>query len=96
MTIIVGHFATPNASKYLQQLCKHFGHKVDVEYDESAGLAALPCGPARMTATAEGLSVSIDLEDLDNRQKAQSIIDSHLERFAFREDFKAMNWTTSD
>lgn len=96
MPLIVGHFATPNASKYLQQLCKHFGHKVDVDYDESAGQAALPYGPARMTANSEGLRVSIDLKYLDDRPKAQSIIDSHLEKFAFREGFKVMDWTTAD
>lgn len=93
MPLITGHFATPNASKYLQQLCKHFGHKVEVEFDENAGQAALPIGPAQMTANAEGLSVSIELNDIEDRSKAQSIIDSHLARFAFREDFKAMEWT---
>ena len=35
----IGTFTTPNASKYLQQLCKHFAHKVDVEYDETRGKA---------------------------------------------------------
>ena len=37
-----GTFQTPNASKYLQQLCKHFEHKVAVVFDESEGRAALP------------------------------------------------------
>lgn len=95
MPIIVGHFATPNASKYLQQLCKHFGHKVEVTYDETAGEVALPVGPARMTANPEGLQISIDIKDPEDRPRAESIIDSHLERFAFREGFKAMDWSAS-
>lgn len=32
-----GTFMTPNASKYLQQLCKHFAHKVAVVFDETEG-----------------------------------------------------------
>ncbi len=96
MPRIVGHFATSSASKYLQQLCKHFAHKVEVEYDESAGQAALPVGPAQMTANAKELRVSIDLNDLDDRPRAQAIIDTHLERFAFRENSKAMNWSLAE
>ena len=34
--------ATANASRYLQQLCKHFGHKVEASFDEKAGIVRLP------------------------------------------------------
>ena len=47
-----GTFQTPQASKYLQQLCRHFAHKVAVEYDASQGRAALPPGPAPSTRTS--------------------------------------------
>ena len=30
-------FETPNASKYLQQLCKHFGHRVEETHTETEG-----------------------------------------------------------
>lgn len=33
---------TPNAGKYLQQLCKHFAHKVEVDYGDGHGSAASP------------------------------------------------------
>jgi hypothetical protein len=29
--------ATPRAERYLQQLCKHFGHKVAVTFDPRSG-----------------------------------------------------------
>lgn len=96
MPIITGNFTTPNASKYLQQLCKHFGHKVDVTYDENAGQARLPVGTAHMAVNAEGLRISIELENIEDRPRAESIIDSHLVRFAFREDFKTMDWTIAE
>jgi uncharacterized protein len=88
----VGRFATPNASRYLQQLCKHFGHKVEVEFDAWRGVAALPPGPARMHATDTELTVTVTGRNPDEITRAKGIIDSHLARFAFREDFQTMDW----
>ena len=87
-----GTFQTPNASKYLQQLCKHFAHKVAVEYDETQGRAALPAGPARLSASAEALQVEISAETEEGLDRARSVIDDHLKRFAFREGFEGMSW----
>ena len=87
-----GVFATPNASRYLQQLCKHFGHKVEARYDETSGEVALPLGPALMAATSEQLEITVHAPDPENLAVARGVIDSHLERFAFREEFKTMDW----
>lgn len=91
-----GKFETVNASKYLQQLCKHFAHKVAATYDETSGEVALPVGPAKLTANDSTLTVTIDVVDADQLGRAHGIIDNHLERFAFREGFKAMAWQTVD
>jgi len=93
MPMITGHFETPNASKYLQQLCKHFAHKITVDYTPTEGRAELPVGPAVLTADTSKLMVQITLKDACGAERAKHIVDSHLERFAFREDFKAMDWT---
>lgn len=89
---ITGKFATPNGSKYLQQLCKHFAHKIEVENDETSGNIRFPMGTARLSADEAGLTVHFDLEKAEDSERAQSVIDKHLERFAFREDFKTMSW----
>lgn len=78
-------FETPNASKYLKQLCKHFAHKVSVEYDDTNGKAALPPGPATMLADDAALSVTVTAQDEQGLGMAKFIIDDHLSRFAFRE-----------
>lgn len=91
----IGTFPTPHASKYLQQLCKHFAHKVDVSFDETSGEAALPPGPARLSADPEMLRVEISAADPDGLRKARGVIDRHLETFAFREDFKGMAWVAA-
>lgn len=85
-------FETPNGSKYLQQLCKHFAHKVDVEFDETDARAALPPGPATLKADATGLSVTVTAKDDASMGRARFIIDDHLKRFAFREDFAGLDW----
>ncbi|MBB94133.1 MAG: 2,4-dihydroxyhept-2-ene-1,7-dioic acid aldolase [Rhodobacteraceae bacterium] len=91
-----GVFATPNASRYLQQLCKHFAHKVAVDYDDNTGRADLPPGPAVMTATPKDLTVVVEAVDEDGIALARHIIDDHLTRFAFREDFSGMGWQPAD
>jgi hypothetical protein len=87
-----GTFATPNASRYLQQLCKHFGHKIPVEFSETAGTIQFPMGTASLTATDGTLRVDFALDDAENRDRARHVIDKHLQRFAFREGFEAMTW----
>ncbi|TMV11622.1 DUF2218 domain-containing protein [Arenibacterium halophilum] len=86
-------FETPNGAKYIVQLCKHFAHKVDVSYDETSGRAALPPGPATMQADAQGLTVTVTAEADDGMTRARFIIEDHLKRFAFREDFERLTWS---
>ncbi|MGZ9810174.1 DUF2218 domain-containing protein [Pseudoroseicyclus sp. H15] len=87
-----GTFRTEYASKYLQQLCRHFAHKIAVEYDENRGVVQLPIGPAVLTATGSELSVEVTAADDAGLERARHIIDDHLARFAFREEFTSMEW----
>ena len=95
MTMLSGTFKSPNASKYLQQLCKHFAHKVDAKFDETSGFAALGFGPTNFEADDATLSIQIILNSGSDPESARHMIDAHLERFAFREDFKSMVWSES-
>jgi hypothetical protein len=92
-TTETGRFETPNASKYLQQLCKHFGHKVQVTFDDTTGTIVFAIGSAHLTAQPDALCVQITADDADKAQRARQIIDDHLQRFAFREEFSGMSWT---
>ena len=79
---------TEKAGRYLQQLCKHFGHKVDVEFDDHTGWVKLPMGRADLAADDTTLTMSVNADDPDDLAKAQDVMQSHLERFAFREDLE--------
>ncbi|SDX85819.1 DUF2218 domain-containing protein [Citreimonas salinaria] len=87
-----GRFETPNASRYLQQLCKHFGHKTEVQFDAVSGRVVLGAGVATMAATEDALVVTLAADSAEALEQARHVIDSHLERFAFREKFKTMEW----
>jgi uncharacterized protein len=87
-----GRFETSQASKYLQQVCKHFSHKLEVRFDERKGEMLLPTGPASLRADETGLTIEISSEDAEGIARARGIVDKHLQRFAFREGFEGMRW----
>ena len=92
MTRTTGTFETPNASRTLQQLCKHFGHKVETTFDETSGTIAFPAATATLEATPTRLTVALDAPTPDEAARMRAVIDSHLGRFAFREGFEGMAW----
>lgn len=92
----VGSFETPNASKYLQQLCKHFAHKIEVDYNETYGECAFPTGAATLRADQDRLLATVTAETEEMLTRAKFIVDKHLQRFAFREEFEQMQWQATD
>ena len=83
--------ATPRASRYLQQLCKHFAHKLPVTFDRAAGRISFSIGDCQLSADEKRLR--LDLASSDGAQMAQlkDVVVRHLLRFAFREDM-AIAW----
>ena len=86
-------FETPNASKYLQTLCKHFAHKTSVSFDAHRGQAQLSPGPAEIRADRTGLHITVTGPDRDGLDRAKGIVERHLLRFAFREQPEALQWS---
>lgn len=89
---VAGRYDTSNARKYMTQLCKHFGHKVPASVDGDNGQVTFAIGKAGMAADDTRLTVTLTGADADALTQMQHIIDDHLKRFAFREDFSGMNW----
>ncbi|UXU74718.1 MULTISPECIES: DUF2218 domain-containing protein [unclassified Paracoccus (in: a-proteobacteria)] len=77
--------ATPHASRYLQQLCKHWAHKFQVSFDPQQGRIELPDGRLlEMTASAAELHLCATAPAADMAQ-FQDIIAKHIAGFGFRE-----------
>lgn len=96
MTTLTGRFTTPNGSKYLQQLCKHFSHKIDASYTETEGTCHFDMGPAFLSADENALYVRFELTGPEQAGSARDVIDRHLARFAFSEDFQGMDWASTE
>ena len=92
MPTAVSVYESPKAARYLQQLCKHFAHKVSVTHSETEGRAELPGGALTLTATDTALHIRIDGEDARAIAKARYILEDHLLRFAFREGLMGLDW----
>ncbi|MEO0544941.1 MAG: DUF2218 domain-containing protein [Pseudomonadota bacterium] len=77
-------FKTEYASRYLQQLCKHFGHKVPTSFTPTEGRVALPFGECNFTAI-DGLLTLRATAAESRLPKVERFLADHLARFAFRE-----------
>lgn len=82
MRAVVG---TQHASRYLQQLCKHWAHRFPTEFNTDAGRIALPLGEARLGAEPEALTIDLAAEDAAKLAGLREVVVRHVERFAFRE-----------
>ncbi|WP_018963969.1 DUF2218 domain-containing protein [Ancylobacter sp. FA202] len=78
--------STSHASRYLQQLCKHWAHKLEVSFTPERGVVSFPGGTvATLEAGPEGLAVRIEAPDAETLEEMKGVLARHLDRFAFRE-----------
>lgn len=92
MTSSIARVETANASRYLQQLCKHWSHKFPVEFDTTAGY--VPFGEEqflRLSADANQLSMALEVPGNGSTERLEGVVADHLKRFAFREEL-AISW----
>jgi len=86
---------TDHASRYLQQLCKHWSHKLPTKFDKLNGEIELPMGNCNLNATDDTLVISVQADEEKDVAKLEEVLASHLLRFAFREDLKVV-WQRGD
>lgn len=93
---------TAHASRYLQQLCKHWRHNLTVEYDANHGTVVFPRDargadhPADALVTFDAgddaLTVRIDASSTEQLEGLKGAVARHLDRFAFREAPLTFDW----
>ena len=98
----VAEVPTLHASRYLQQLCKHWAHNLAVEFDDAAGRVVFPRdargadwpGDAVFTMAAGPavLSCRIEASAPGQLEALKGAVERHLNRFAFREGELAFAW----
>ena len=92
MSKAISTFETERASRYLQAMCKHFAHKVPVEYDTEHGSADMPFGSLRMQANGNTLLFEIEAADEATLERMKYVVEAHIVRFAFREKLEKLDW----
>lgn len=84
---------TASASRYLQQLCKHWSHKFAVEFTSEQG--TIPFDDTRrckLEASPDRLALRIEAADDATVERMQGVVIEHLKRFAFREELGDVRW----
>lgn len=104
MSTFVSQCAVPTskASRYLQQLCKHWAHNLEVEFDAERGKVVFPrdargaewpdAGLFTMVAGPDALTCRIDASAPGQLEGLKGAVERHLNRFAFREGDLAFDW----
>jgi hypothetical protein len=93
---------TAHASRYVQQLCKHWSHNLAVEFDEREGRVVFP-RDARGAAWPDdavvtfiagpaALVCTIAASEPGQLEGLKGAVARHLDRFAFREAPLPFDW----
>ena len=93
---------TKMASRYLQQLAKHWSHNLEVTFTPEAGTITFPkmafgkSYPADATVTLRAreteLEALVDASAPEQLESVKSAVARHLDRFAFREAPLQFDW----
>ncbi|MBI1180205.1 MAG: DUF2218 domain-containing protein [Alphaproteobacteria bacterium] len=94
---------TASASRYLQQLCKHWSHDLKVEFTRTDGTVIFPRdargvdwpGDARLTLQVrdDTLECTLDASAPGQLDALKETVARHLDRFAHREAPLSFDWT---
>lgn len=85
--------ATLEGARYVEQLAKHWSHRLEVERTGEAARITLPSGAVvTLRPEPETLAISIEAETQAALVEAQGVVAAHLDRFAFREGPLRYDW----
>ena len=88
--------STQNGQKYVTQLCKHWSHKAGTTIDEAQGTIVFENGNHVAFGVAPNqLTVIASTPSDGDLVHWQNVVENHLKRFAFREEFSLV-WSTGE
>lgn len=86
-----------DSRRYLRQLCRHFGHKVEATFEEhgQSGSIDFEKATGELDATdPEVLVATVTAPDAAAAEQYAGVIDRHLVKFAFREEL-TIEWSSA-
>jgi hypothetical protein len=91
--LMTADFDTDRGAALMGTLGKHFGHKVPVQITDDNVHLQFEMGEATLTTTPTGLHLALEGADDAQLERLRDVVESHLLRFAHREDPAPLNWT---
>jgi len=102
MNTATARVPTAHASKYLQQLCKHWQHNLAVSFTPERGTIVFPRdargadwpgdGLVTLEAAADALTVTVEASSAAHLTALEGAVARHVDRFAFREAPLPFDW----
>ena len=93
MSVSVARVPTLSASRYLQQLAKHWSHKMEVSFTAVEGTIRFPNGSTlAMRADSATLDLVLTVPEDGDPLRMREVVASHIDRFAFREGPLTYDW----
>lgn len=93
MHAIEADIPTNEASRYLQQLCKHWSHRFEVSFTPQEGRVPFSAeNVCLLKASPEALQVRVEALDAAEAARLGDVVFRHLERFSFRDPLPAPTW----
>ncbi len=84
--------ATDRPERYLNQLCKHFSHKLPVELGEGAGKLTFSSGVCDLRAEPGVLVLDVTAPDEPSLANTEDVVARHLVRFGERDEL-SVSWS---
>ena len=94
MTTSTATIATAEPARIILRLCKHWGHKFSVSYDDAQGRVDLPFGPCLMQAGDGQLVFRLEAVPGADMDKFEQVVADHAQRMARGETY-AWHWARS-
>ena len=93
MSVSVARVPTLSTSRYLQQLAKHWSHKMEVSFTAEEGTITFPNGAQlAMRADSQTLDLVLTVPEDGDAPRMREVVASHIDRFAFREGPLTYDW----
>lgn len=86
------YLPTPQASRLLSRLCKHFSHKITAHWDEHRGDLIFSIGHCQLLADAQGLSLTCTADNTADLLEVQDVMQRHLKGFLAQDEL-VLVWT---
>jgi uncharacterized protein len=85
---------TDRPSRYLMQLRKHFGHKIQTVWTEHEGELHFSMGTALLYTQPDGLRIALTAGDAEALDQLADVVARHLIRFGTKDEL-VVTWTST-